>query len=88
MTEWDVVSESHRGKKLLLGEAKWSVRPFRKGALERLIREVVSKPPPVLPRKYAGHEIVRAVFVPALDPGTAARSKDAVIVTLGHLTSE
>ena len=62
--EWDLVSESIDGKTLLLGEVKWSDKPFGTKALERARRELAAKPGPVLSARHAGHEIVRALFVP------------------------
>jgi len=80
LPEWDIVSESEDGKRLLLGEARWSTRPLGKTALEREVSSLMSKPPPLLPRRYAKHQVVRALFVPELAPGMA-RHRGAVCVT-------
>ncbi len=84
--EWDVVSESIDGRRLLLGEAKWSAKPFGQAAFDRAARELAAKPAPALPPKYARHEPVRALFLPELagEPGT--RPTDIVIVTGKDLT--
>lgn len=71
--EWDVVSESVDGKRLLFGELKWSARPIGAAGLERAAREAVSRPPPDLPSRYSGHEVVRALFVP--ETGAAGRPR-------------
>jgi hypothetical protein len=65
--EWDLVSESIDGKRLLLGEVKWSDRPFGGKALDRARGELQAKPEHVLPSRYAGHEIVRWLFVPEME---------------------
>jgi AAA+ ATPase superfamily predicted ATPase len=62
--EWDVVSESLDGERVLLGEVKWSARAFDRRALEAILRELTAKPAPPLPSRLAGAEIVRALFVP------------------------
>jgi AAA+ ATPase superfamily predicted ATPase len=62
--EWDVVSESLDGSHVLLGEAKWSARPFDRKALETALRELAVRPAPPLPARLAGAEVVRALFVP------------------------
>ncbi|MCP3961646.1 MAG: ATP-binding protein [bacterium] len=64
MPEWDVVSESLDGKRLLLGEVKWRGRPFDQATLARPSQELAAKPEPALPKKYAGREAVRVLFVP------------------------
>jgi hypothetical protein len=67
--EWDVVSESTTAPELLLGEVKWSPRPFGARALERARAEVARKPAPRLPARYAGHAEVRVLLVPAVETG-------------------
>jgi AAA+ ATPase superfamily predicted ATPase len=62
--EWDVVAESMDRRHLLLGEARFHFKPFSRAKLSSEIRELREKPPPDLGRKYARHEIVRALFVP------------------------
>ena len=62
--EWDAVSESIDGGRVLLGEAKWSARPFDRRALEQALRELAARPLPPLPSRLAEAEIVRALFVP------------------------
>jgi hypothetical protein len=67
--EWDLVAESIDGRRLLLGEVKWSARPFAPPALARAFRELLARPAPQLPGRFAGHEVHRALFVPACRPG-------------------
>ncbi|MFQ5789762.1 MAG: ATP-binding protein [Acidobacteriota bacterium] len=85
MPEWDVVSESADGKRLLLGEAKWSRRPLGEAALAREARALASKALPVLPRKYADREAHRALFVPELTPGVAREKAGVLIVTCSDI---
>jgi len=71
--EWDVVSESLDGKRVLLGEVKWSARPFDRKMLEPVLRELAVRPAPPLPSRLAGAELVRVLFV----PGTAGKAPPA-----------
>jgi hypothetical protein len=65
--EWDLVSESVDEKRLLLGEVKWSAKPFTLAASRRAFGELQGRPAPALPARWAGHEIVRALFVPEIE---------------------
>ncbi len=85
--EWDVVSESVDGRQLLLGEAKWSRRPFGVKALERASGELAAKPRPTLPAKYSGKEVVRALFVPELESGLKNEAANPLVVTASELTT-
>jgi AAA+ ATPase superfamily predicted ATPase len=67
--EWDLVSESLTGGELLLGEAKWSAKPFSARALLRARDELAARPAPRLPAHFAGHRVVRMLFVPEVEPG-------------------
>jgi AAA+ ATPase superfamily predicted ATPase len=78
--EWDLVSESLDGRRVLLGEAKWSAGPFDRRSLEKALRELVSRSAPPLPARLAGAEIVRALFVPAVVGGSAAGGPEGSIV--------
>ncbi|HWN40958.1 MAG TPA: ATP-binding protein [Thermoanaerobaculia bacterium] len=79
--EWDVVSESLDGTRVLLGESKWSARPFDRRSLEAALRELAAKPSPPLPARLAEARIVRALFV----PGAGKRPEGAVLVTAEDL---
>lgn len=81
--EWDVVAESLDGRRLLLGEAKWSGRPFGRKALDRARAELAAKPPPAHRAPRAGQEVIRALFVPEVERGLAAASPG--LITASHL---
>ena len=86
--EWDVVSESIDGQRVLVGEVKWSVRPFSREALEPLLRELAAKPAPPLPGRLSGARLVRALFVPEIagrpDFGSEGH-KDGLVITAADL---
>ena len=71
------------GRRVLLGEVKWSARPFNQRSLEAALRELASRPAPPLPPRSSGAEIVRALFVPAVASrgGGPKRPDGAVLVT-------
>ncbi|PYQ66981.1 MAG: hypothetical protein DMF53_02555 [Acidobacteria bacterium] len=79
--EWDLVSESLDGRRVLLGEVKWSARPFDRKSLETALRELAARPAPPLPARSSGAEIVRALFVPAVaSKGGAAKVPDGTVL--------
>jgi uncharacterized protein len=79
--EWDLVSESLDGRRVLLGEVKWSARPFDRKSLEAALRELAARPAPPLPPRSSGAEILRALFVPAAAAkGGAAKTPDGVVL--------
>ncbi len=85
--EWDVVSESIEGESVLLGEVKWSTRPFERKALETAFRELAAKPAPPLPSRLKDAQVVRALFVPevASRPGSTKASEGLELVTAADL---
>lgn len=83
--EWDIVSESLDGRRLLLGEAKHSARPCTAREMEQLVRDLAARTPPKLSGKRAGREIVRALFVPEREE--EAPASDVVVVTAEELIS-
>ncbi len=86
--EWDIVSESLDEGHLLLGEAKWSAKPFSKRMLERARSELLSRPAPSLSRQDSRQQIVRVLFVPELEDGLSVPDLDGgdmVIVTVPEL---
>ena len=87
MAEWDIVAESADGKKLLLGEAKWSAKPYRTRSLATEVRTLVSKPIPVLPAKYKRLDVVRALFVPDIAANLRRHRADCLVVTGRDLLS-
>lgn len=86
--EWDVVSESFTGGRVLLGEAKWSARPFTKRAMERARAEILARPVPPLPERLARAKVLRVLFIPGLegnsDPAEFA-GKDLQVVTASEV---
>jgi len=87
MAEWDIVAESAGGKRLLLGEAKWSRKPFTSRSIATEIRTLVAKPIPDLPAKYKRLEVVRALFVPEIAADLRRRRADCLVVTGRDLLS-
>ena len=87
MAEWDIVAESMDGKKLLLGEAKWSAKTYRTRSLATEVRTLVSKPIPVLPAKYKRLDVVRALFVPDIAAISRAPATVNGIFSLGSAAS-
>jgi len=81
LPEWDIVAEAVEGKTLLLGEVKWTARPVGQKALRRLTESIASKVPPQLGSRYAGHDIVRMLFVPDIGKGTPRTLNGVKIVT-------
>jgi AAA+ ATPase superfamily predicted ATPase len=62
--EWDVVSASEDGSRLLLGEVKWSRRAFSATALAKEAKRLASRDLPPLAALRRKPEIIRALFVP------------------------
>jgi hypothetical protein len=63
--EWDIVSQSMDGQRLLLGEAKWSATPLDDREITEVFHELLRKGMPPLGRS-ASLEINYALFVPEL----------------------
>lgn len=83
--EWDLVSESLDSRRVLLGEVKWSARPFDRRTLESMLQELGVRPAPPLPPRLAGAELIRALFVPVVaSKGNAARVPEGLML----ITSE
>lgn len=77
--EWDIVAESLSGDALLLGEAKWSERPFTSASLQQATNALLTKATPahlISKRKH----IVYALFVPETTPQKRA-DKNTCVVT-------
>jgi uncharacterized protein len=79
--EWDVVSVSVDGTRLLLGEVKWSAKSLPLPEVERLSRGLMSRPAPLLPERFANHEVVRALFVPDKGAGVPRQLQGAHVMT-------
>jgi AAA+ ATPase superfamily predicted ATPase len=74
--EWDLVSESMAGGDLLLGEVKWSTKPWSAKALARARSELAARPAPLLPQRYGSRPAVRALFVPEVEPSAKTASRE------------
>lgn len=85
--EWDLVSESEDGKRLLLGESKWSRRPLDAAALASAAEALAKKPQPALGSRYDRHEVVRALFVPETFRGARAPANVEVVTARDLLRS-
>lgn len=89
--EWDVVSESVSGGKLLLGEVKWSAEPFGRRALMSALGELAVKLAPELHARFREHEAVRALFVPRLGRGVRSEVRvpaGVIVVEAEELVGE
>jgi hypothetical protein len=75
---WDIVSESIDGRKILLGEAKWTPDPVDGAWVARASRELERKAPPSLGAQWSDRTFVRALFVPAVR-GKLPRSEVLVV---------
>ena len=82
--EWDLVSASIEGEVLLLGQAKWSERPFTEAMIEEAARALLAKG---TPRELWAHgkHVVHALFVPRL---ARMRHKPSVGSIVEVLTAE
>ncbi|HEX7670754.1 MAG TPA: DUF234 domain-containing protein, partial [Polyangiaceae bacterium] len=83
--EWDVVSESLDGKRLLLGEAKWSERAFSDTELAKLVRALESRTPPALGAGFSMHAVTRVLFVPTIGGGGRRGAGGPVVVTAAEV---
>jgi len=83
--EWDVVSESLDGRRLLLGEVKWSGRGFARQALARATADLAARPRPALPNRFDAHSEVRVLFVPEGQSGGGREQRGPHVVTAREL---
>ncbi len=80
--EWDVVSSSLAGDRLLLGEAKWSSAPVTPRKLQHLARGLATRPAPGLSFAAAAQS-VRVLFVPEIEGEVPA--SEVQVVTAAEL---
>jgi AAA+ ATPase superfamily predicted ATPase len=80
--EWDLVSASDDGARILVAEIKWSAKPFALREIERLARETANKSLPPPAAKFAAANVIRALFLPELAAG-APRMSDGVHIVPG-----
>ena len=83
--EWDIVSESLDGKRLLIAEAKWSGHPLTERSLERGSRALGQRALPALPSRYRDHTFIRVLFVPELAQGVSKPKKGPLVVTASDI---
>jgi AAA+ ATPase superfamily predicted ATPase len=83
--EWDMVSESLDGKRLLIGDAKWSGRPWRERSVESARRALAQRALPTLPSRYRDHTFVRVLFVPELARRASRPRKGPMVVTASDI---
>jgi AAA+ ATPase superfamily predicted ATPase len=89
--EWDVVSRAVRGGGLLLGEARWSAKPFGARALEVMLSELAARAAPGIGTRVAERDTVRVLFVPAVAKDVEslkARHAGPFIITAQDLLSQ
>ena len=87
--EWDLVSESLDGGRVLLGEVKWSSRPADRRTAERALQELAARPAPPLPPRLSGAQLIRTLFVPEVaKPRAAAKGLEGwMVVTVAELAA-
>lgn len=76
--EWDLVGDAVQGSRVLVGEARFSRKPFTTAALRREAQRLRARP---LPGLVADREVVRALFVPRTATGVPAVVGDVHVVT-------
>jgi hypothetical protein len=81
--EWDLVSESDDRARILVGEIKWSAKPFSSREIEHLARETAHRPLPPTVSARDAQSVLRAVFVPELATGVP-RVHDGVHIVPGR----
>jgi AAA+ ATPase superfamily predicted ATPase len=88
LPEWDVVAESAETKDLLVGECKWSDKPFSKERLGKEVMSLANRPLPLIGKRYQGHRIHRVLFVPSAPKGEKKRSNVHIVVADELLRNE
>ncbi len=81
--EWDIVARSVKGKKLLLGEVKWSAERVSEKTIRNVVRNLIRKGVPDH-RMYGEYEIVYTVFFPKVGSNL---SEGAHIIDAGTVLS-
>ena len=83
--EWDLVSTSEDGARLLLGEVKWSPRAFDARTLDALARQVAGKLVPASAAHFDPAGVIRALFVPEVAKGAPRTPHGVHVVRGAHL---
>ena len=52
------------GRHLILGEVKWSRKPYKADEIQQMARQILVKGVPPLPKPYSSLQILRAIFIP------------------------
>jgi AAA+ ATPase superfamily predicted ATPase len=78
LPEWDLVSRSTEGRRMLVAEVKWSAKPFSEPQARALARAVQIRPVPACATQ--SDEVIRALFLPAVVKDTPRRLGDVLLV--------
>lgn len=81
--EWDILALSMDGRKLLLGEAKWSLQPFTRRKIEALAQALARRPAPEISGARRHREVVRALFLPSVAADIPDNADDSVLIVNG-----
>lgn len=85
--EWDVVSEDMDSHSLLLGEVKWSKKPWTKNMIQKQARLLLGKAPPKLLGKYKKYKKILALFVPIYEDEAPKQVDGVNIFSFGDIFS-
>jgi hypothetical protein len=90
-TEWDVVSRSVSGTHVLLGEARWSAKPWTDRSLRTALSELAARSAPAIGTEIEGADEVRVLFVPTVEKeakrALLRHDAGALVVTAEELLS-
>jgi hypothetical protein len=84
--EWDIVARSLDDKSLLLGEAKWSVKPYSQNEIDKLFIQLKNKGIPPVPHADT-NALLYAVYIPDAADDKVKPPPDGVIVTAKDVLS-
>jgi hypothetical protein len=84
--EWDIVARSSNDKSILLGEVKWSGKPYSQGEVDKLFNKLKSKGiPPVF--QADNNALLYAIFIPETADAKVKPPADGVIITAEDVLS-
>jgi hypothetical protein len=78
--EWDVVSQTLNKRCVILGEVKWSVRPFDLGRLRTSAKTLIAKGIPAV-KGLQNKNILHVLFVPEITENTPIEVDGVQVVT-------
>lgn len=81
LPEWDLVTRDVEGQRLLVGEVKWSAKPFSERELVRRAAELRARQLPGVSSGGPSSGALRALFVPEVVKGAPRRIGEVEIVT-------